>query len=149
MSIAALRGETKTIKHSPSAALPSPILPRKTGVLLCEDTMKIAVIGSRGLTEVALEHYLSPDCTEIVSGGAKGIDTLAAAYAKEKGLSLTIFLPEYARYGRVAPIIRNHTIVDYADAVIALWDGASRGTRSVIDYCQKIGKPCTVITLSP
>ncbi len=110
--------------------------------------MKIAVIGSRSLKNVSLENYLPPDCTEIVSGGAKGIDSLAAVYAEEKGLSLTVFLPEYVRYGRAAPILRNRKIVDYADAVIAFWDGASKGTRSVIDYCEKVGKPCTVIFLS-
>jgi hypothetical protein len=93
-------------------------------------------------------RYLPPDCTEIVSGGAKGIDALAAAYAKEKGFTLTVFLPEYGRYGRAAPILRNRRIVEYADAVIAFWDGVSRGTRSVIDSCQQIGKPCTVILLS-
>jgi len=109
--------------------------------------LKIAVIGSRNLKNVSLDRYLPPDCTEIVSGGAKGIDSLAAAYAKEKGLSLTVFLPEYARYGRAAPLVRNRKIVDYTDAVIAFWDGVSRGTRSVIDYCEKVGKPCTVILL--
>ena len=110
--------------------------------------MKLAIIGSRGLTDVALEPYLPPDCTEIVSGGAKGVDRLAAAYAKEKGLLLTEFLPDYARYGRGAPLLRNRRIVEYADAVLAFWDGSSKGTRSVIDYCKKVNKPCTVIRLS-
>lgn len=103
--------------------------------------MKIAVIGSRNLAIHNLEDYLPPDTTEIVSGGARGIDTCARHYAHQKGLPLTEFLPDYPRYGRAAPIKRNVTIVDYADGVVALWDGQSRGTAFVIDYCRRVGKP--------
>ena len=70
---------------------------------------------------------------------------LLVEYAKQKGLALTEFLPEYDRYGRAAPIVRNKQIVDYADAVIAFWDGKSKGTQSVISYAKKIGKECTII----
>lgn len=107
--------------------------------------MKIAIIGSRGLTVNNFEDYIPEDCTEIVSGGAKGIDTCAKVYAEKAGLPITEFLPEYARYGKGAPLVRNRTIVDYADGVLAFWDGVSRGTKSVIDYAKKIGKPVTVI----
>ena len=107
--------------------------------------MKVAVIGSRGLTISNLGEYLPPDTTEIVSGGADGIDATAAAYAAEHGLILTEFLPEYARYGRGAPFRRNRQIVDYADTVIAIWDGQSHGTRFVIDLCQKQGKPLRIV----
>ena len=110
--------------------------------------MKIAIVGSRRGWVEDVGRYLPSDCTEIVSGGAKGIDSLVARYAKDKGIPLVEFLPEYGRYGRAAPILRNRRIVEYADAVIVFWDGASKGSRSVIDYCQKIGKPCTVILLS-
>ena len=103
--------------------------------------MKIAVIGSRNLNVHNLEDYLPPDTTEIVSGGARGIDTCARDYAHQKGLLLTEFLPDYPRYGRAAPIKRNVTIVDYADGVVALWDGRSRGTAFVIDSCRRVGKP--------
>ncbi len=106
--------------------------------------MKIAVIGSRNITSIDMAQYLS-DGDEIVSGGAKGVDTMAAEYAKAHGLKLTVFLPEYERYGRGAPIVRNKQIVDYADRLIAFWNGTSRGTRSVIQYAEKIGKECQVI----
>ena len=85
--------------------------------------MKIAVIGSRGLKVDNLEKYLPEETTEIVSGGAKGIDTCAREYALAKGLKLTEFLPEYAKYGRIAPLKRNLQIIDYADCVLAFWDG--------------------------
>ncbi len=109
--------------------------------------MKIAVIGSRNARVDDLSAYLPTDCTEIVSGGARGIDTCAAEYARAHGLLLTEFLPQYEKYGRAAPIIRNRQIVDFADAVIAFWDGTSVGTASVIRYCGTAGKSCRVIPI--
>ena len=107
--------------------------------------MKIAVVGSRNVTNINLEKYISSDVQEIVSGGAIGVDSSAAEYAKAKGLKLTEFLPQYDRYGRAAPIVRNKEIVNYADKIIVFWDGSSKGTLSVIKYAQKIGKSCEVI----
>ena len=109
--------------------------------------MKVAIIGSRGLVTNDLGKYLPDGVTEIVSGGAMGIDTCAGAYASEKNIPLTEFLPEYRRYGRGAPLKRNEQIVDYADAVLAFWDGESRGTKFVIDYCNRLSKPVTVILI--
>lgn len=106
--------------------------------------MRIAVIGSRNLTVKNLGDYLPEGTTELVSGGAKGIDTCAREYAAANGLKLTEFLPEYDRYGRGAPIKRNFQIIEYADAVIAFWDGKSRGTKMVIETCEKQGKRITV-----
>ena len=106
--------------------------------------MKIAVIGSRKIAAADIGNHVA-DGDEIVSGGAAGVDAYAADYARAKGLKLTVFLPQYDRYGRVAPIVRNKEIVDYADKVIAFWDGSSRGTLSVIRYAEKAGKPCEVI----
>ena len=107
--------------------------------------MKIAVIGSRGLKVNDLGKYLPVGVTEIVSGGAKGIDTCAREYALANGLKLTEFLPEYEKYGRGAPLKRNLQIIDYADKVLAFWDGQSRGTKYVIEQCKKRNKKVTVI----
>ena len=109
--------------------------------------MKIAVIGSRNLVVKNICRYIPRACTEIVSGGAKGVDTCAADFAVENNVKLTEFLPEYNIYGRGAPIVRNKKIVEYADEIIAFWDGESRGTLSVINYCIKIGKPCRVVRI--
>ena len=106
--------------------------------------MKIAVVGSRGIKDVEIGKYVF-ESEEIVSGGAVGVDLCAAEYAHKNGIKLTVFLPEYERYGRAAPIVRNKKIVDYADKVIAFWNGKSKGTLSVIQYAQKTGKPCDVI----
>ena len=106
--------------------------------------MKVAVIGSRGLHVDHLEGYLPEGVTEIVSGGTKGIDTCAKDYALAHGLKLTEFLPEYKKYGRGAPLRRNITIIEYADLVLAFWDGRSSGTMYVIDNCKKRNIPVAV-----
>ena len=110
--------------------------------------MKIAVIGSRNVIPDDICKYI-PICEEIVSGGADGVDSCAAKYAEEKNIKLTVFLPQYSRYGRAAPIVRNKEIVNYADKVIAFWDGNSKGTLSVIKYAQKAAKPCDIILCKP
>jgi hypothetical protein len=109
--------------------------------------MKIAIIGSRSIIVDDLSVFVPRQCTEIVSGGASGADTCAAEYARKNGIKLTELLPIYEKYGRAAPIVRNKQIVEYADEVIAFWDGKSRGTLSVINYCKKIGKPCKIIRM--
>lgn len=106
--------------------------------------MRVAVIGSRNLQVTNLEKYLPLDTEEIVTGGAKGIDKCAREYATEHGYKLIEFLPEYSKYGRAAPLKRNLQIIDYADFVIAFWDGKSRGTNYVIENCKKKNKKVTV-----
>ncbi len=108
--------------------------------------MRVAVIGSRGLRVDHLEDYLPEDVTEIVSGGARGIDTCAKNYALAHGLKLTEFLPEYEKYGRGAPLRHNITIIEHSDLVLAFWDGKSRGTKYVIDNCKKRNIPVVVLT---
>lgn len=108
--------------------------------------MKVAVVGSRGLGVVDLGKYLPEGTTEIVSGGARGVDTSAREYAISHGLKLTEFLPEYDKFGRGAPLKRNITIIEYADLVLAFWDGQSHGTKFVIDNCKKRDIPVKVYT---
>ena len=94
--------------------------------------------------KVCIGEHVSPE-DEIVSGGAKGVDACAVEYALKHEMKYTEFLPEYDLYGRSAPIIRNKEIVDYADRIVAFWDGTSKGTLSVIKYAKKKGKDCKVI----
>ncbi len=110
--------------------------------------MRVAIVGSRGLRVEHLENYLPKDTTEIVSGGARGVDTSARDYALRHGLKLTEYLPEYSRYGRAAPLKRNITIIENSDLVLAFWDGKSRGTKYVIDNCKKQNVPVEVHILS-
>ena len=106
--------------------------------------MKIAVVGSRNITVENLEEYLS-NCEEVISGGAKGVDLCAKEYAYKKGIAYVEYLPEYSRWGRAAPLVRNRRIVDEADFVLIFWDGVSKGTRYVMEYAKKQGKPCRVV----
>ena len=106
--------------------------------------MRVAIVGSRDIFVADFSNYVGKE-DEIVSGGAADIDTCAKDFAKANGLSLTEFLPEYERFGRAAPIVRNKKIVDFSDRVVAFWNGTSRGALSVINYARKIGKPCEVV----
>lgn len=110
--------------------------------------MRVAVIGSRNLEVKNLQDYLPKETTVIVSGGARGVDASARAYAIERGIPLLEFLPEYEKYGRSAPIRRNVTILQNADLVLAFWDGHSRGTAFVIRECRRRGVPCRVFMKS-
>ena len=110
--------------------------------------MKIAIVGSRSITVNNLGDYLPENTTEIVSGGAIGVDRSARNYAKTHNIKLKEFLPEYERYGRSAPLKRNLQIIDYADEVIAFWDGMSHGTRFVIENCKRKNVPIKVYALA-
>ena len=89
-------------------------------------------------------QYLPGEITEIISGGAKGIDTCARAYAFENGIKLTAFLSDHEKYGRGAPLKRNLQIIDYADFILAFWDEKSRGTKYVIEQCKIMSKKVQV-----
>lgn len=106
--------------------------------------MRVAVIGSRSLEVENLQDYLPEETTAIVSGGARGVDASARAYALARGIPLLEFLPEYEKYGRGAPLRRNIVILQNADLVLAFWDGRSRGTAFVIRECRRCGLPCRV-----
>ncbi len=109
--------------------------------------MKVAVVGSRSIKRLNLGDYMPAGVTGIISGGAVGVDTLAAEYAREAGIPLTEFRPDYERYGRSAPLRRNSRIVAAADVVLAFWDGKSRGTMDTVRKARAAGKPCTVIRI--
>ena len=109
--------------------------------------MKLAIIGSRNLHVQNFEDYLPDGVTEIVSGGAKGVDMGAAEYAKKNGIRLTEFYPDYARYGRGAPLKRNALIAEYSDMVLAFWDGKSKGTLYTLSLFEKLGKRSFVVRM--
>ena len=107
--------------------------------------MKLAIVGCRNCPPIDIASHLSEIPEVIISGGAKGADTLARNFALQNNIPLIEFLPEYGKYGRQAPILRNIKIVDNADSVLAFWDGKSPGTKFTLDYAKKKGKPCKII----
>ncbi len=110
--------------------------------------MKLAIIGSRDLMIYDLEKYVPKGITEIISGKAKGIDHCAKEFAFDIGIKYTEFLPDYKRYKGAAPLKRNIQIIEYADEVIAFWNGTSKGTKFVIDTCKRQNKKITVYVAS-
>lgn len=107
--------------------------------------MKVLVAGSRGISH-DISKYIPKETTMIISGGAAGVDTLAEKYADEHGIPKLIIRPDYKNFGRIAPILRNHKMIDMADMVIAVWDGRSRGTKDVIEYAIKNDKRLKIYT---
>lgn len=109
--------------------------------------MKIAVIGSRGFDnyELLSQELDKLQISCIVSGGAKGADQLAARYAKEKGIELVEHLPDYTRYGRRAPLVRNELIIRDSGQVVAFWDKKSTGTAHSISLARRQGKKVIVV----
>lgn len=97
-----------------------------------------------------IDHYLPEPSNiwhnlEIVSGGAPGADTLAERFAEEKNLPLKVFPADWKKYNKRAGHIRNVQMGNYADMLIAFWDGKSTGTADMIDIMRKSGKICEVI----
>ncbi len=107
--------------------------------------MKILIVGSRSIDEFDLSCYIPKETDVIISGGAKGIDTVAEKYADAHKISKLIVRPDYKKYGKAAPLLRNKEMVELADYVLVIWDGNSRGTRFTIDYSRKLGKETTVV----
>ena len=127
--------------------------------------MKIIIAGSRTindynlLKQVMLKSNAASKATEIFSGAAKGVDKLGERWAKENKIKLTLFPARWqdldapgaiidvhphpqidGYYNSRAGIQRNEEMGDKADALVALWDGKSRGTKHMIDYMKKLGK---------
>lgn len=113
--------------------------------------MKVAVIGSRNAGEetyAMILRQLPKGCSQIITGGARGVDALAKRAAVELGLKYTCIRPRYQRYGRAAPLVRNIDIVENADCVLAFWDGQSKGTRHALGCCIKFGKPFKIYLIN-
>ena len=114
--------------------------------------MNIAIVGGRDFNDYPLlkesilayiDAHEKPE--NIVSGGAKGADTLAAQFATEMGIPLLIFKPDYQRYGRGATLVRNTQIIENAEVVFAFWDGQSKGTKDSIKKAEKLEKELYII----
>jgi predicted Rossmann fold nucleotide-binding protein DprA/Smf involved in DNA uptake len=109
--------------------------------------MKAAVVGSRSINsyEVVKAILSQYKFIQIISGGAKGVDTLAEQYSEESNLMKPlVILPNWKQYNRGAGAVRNREIVDKSDFVIAIWDGKSKGSLISINYAKNNNKPVYV-----
>ena len=115
--------------------------------------MRLAIIGGRDFNDYdLLKRYASiltvkSPCPHIViiSGGAKGADSLAEKYTREHRYDSQIFLPDWKNEGKVAGFNRNQKIVNECDMVLAFWDGASHGTRDTIEKAKRAKKPTFIV----
>lgn len=117
-----------------------------------KNNLKLAIVGSRTFNDYDTLLYVVNSIkidngylyTEIISGGAKGADSLAERYAEQNKIPLTIFPANWDRYGKRAGFIRNVYIIDDCDMCICFWDGLSHGTKHDIDLCKEKGKVCWI-----
>jgi len=110
--------------------------------------MKAIIAGCRdfydyGFLEEKAKNHLS-DITEIVSGGASGVDWLGESFAANNSIPVKKFPADWKAHGKAAGPIRNRQMAEYADCLIAFWDGESPGTKNMIETMKKMNKPVTV-----
>lgn len=117
--------------------------------------MKICIAGGRDFDNYdvlarVVDQVIAelPAPITIVSGKAKGADSLGERYAQERGLDVLLFPADWKKHGRGAGPIRNAQMADEADMLIAFWDRSSRGTKNMIGQMQRRGKPYKVFDYS-
>ena len=115
--------------------------------------LKMIIAGGRDFNDYGLlldyMNLLEPDLAffngaeqtglEIVSGACRGADALGERFAREFDLQITQFPADWAAYGKSAGPRRNRLMADYADVLVAFWDGKSRGTKHMIDTAREAG----------
>ena len=112
--------------------------------------MKLAVVGSRNYHDRefafdVLDAYREGrEITSLVSGGAKGADSLATEYANIHNIPIEVILPDWDKHGKSAGFIRNVDIWNTSDEGVAFWDGISKGTEHSFGLARKQGKMLTI-----
>ena len=81
----------------------------------------------------------------VISGGTKGVYTLAEKWTKENIIPIILFKPDWKKYGRAAGLRRNESIIESYKYCLAFWDGKSKRTKFSIDLCKKLKKPIKVV----
>lgn len=105
--------------------------------------MRTIIAGSRGCTE--MRHLLAAlrSCrwapSVVISGTARGADLLGEEWARAHDVPIERFPADWNKYGKSAGYKRNEQMADAAQALIALWDGSSRGTKHMIDIAMRKG----------
>jgi hypothetical protein len=121
--------------------------------------MRTIIAGSRSITDFkVIEEAIkasSFSISEVVSGGAKGVDLMGEKFANDNNIPIKVFKPswsdldvsgsiikenKYGKFNARAGVDRNERMGNYADALIAVWDGNSKGTIHMINYMKKLNK---------
>lgn len=123
---------------------------------------KLIISGSRSLYDIGLikkaiayAHIDIKDISEVVHGNAMGIDKGAGLWAKEHNIPIKVFPANwgditvenavigqnsFGKYNKLAGLNRNEKMAEYADKLLAIWDGQSRGTQHLIEFVKSLGK---------
>jgi len=116
--------------------------------------LKVIIAGSRSIKDkvwvlnniddlmlhIPYENYAAIPTSEVVCGMAEGPDSFGKEWAERNNIKVSCWPADWNKYGKSAGAIRNKEMGDYADALVAFWDGKSRGTKHMIDYILEIGK---------
>jgi hypothetical protein len=114
--------------------------------------VKVIIAGGRTFNDYDLlcrkaDVFLSRQSeVEIVSGAAKGADKLGEKYAEERGHEVTLFPADWGTFGNAAGYRRNVEMAVYGDALIAFWDGDSKGTKHMIDIAREQDLKIRIVT---
>lgn len=106
--------------------------------------MRVIIAGSRSVTEAEVRMALQRCswigfASAVVSGTARGADTFGENWANEQQIEIHRYPADWAQYGKRAGPLRNKVMADNAEGLVAVWDGQSRGTHSMIELAQKQG----------
>lgn len=115
-----------------------------------ENIVRLAIVGGRDFADndymkKCLQGYRKENTViQVVSGGARGADSLGEGWAKENGIPTKIFPAQWDKYGKSAGFRRNKDIVANCDAIAAFWDGRSKGTENTISIARMNSKKVTI-----
>jgi len=115
--------------------------------------VKVIIAGSRGILDYSVvcsiidDFDLFDSITEVVSGGALGVDRLGEEWAGANDRPARLFPADWKTYGKGAGYKRNQEMAEYAEALLAIWDGESKGTGHMIDIARREGLLVEVVTL--
>ncbi len=112
--------------------------------------MKLIIAGSRTITNYSIvydavisrfygDSIFDHNITEIVSGGANGIDQLGERFAMNEHIPYKVFPAEWEKYNKSAGVKRNLQMAKYADTLLCIWDGISRGSKNMIKLAKENG----------
>jgi len=105
--------------------------------------MKTIIAGSRGINNYQIVLDAVRLCgwpvTSVLSGLARGVDQLGERYAEDHGLEVMFYPADWATHGKSAGPIRNIEMAESAEALIAIWDGTSKGTAHMIETAKQKG----------
>ncbi len=111
--------------------------------------MKVVISGSRTVTDKNLVWKALDGSkfaiTELISGGAHGVDTLGEQWARSKNIPIKVYRPDYSLPNpKYAPLLRNQKMAEYGDALVAIWADGSHGTAHMIGCMEQLHKPMEV-----